>query len=184
MFVDQLISTIPEISQDWVIASSLLGDRKALFSTDKVYRYALIITWDADKSYLVVIMLNPSTADEFKNDPTIERQERRARAMGYGGLIILNIFALRSTNPRGLLEVADPVGPLNDRCIALFTQGPGTTVICGWGTHGKLMARGEEVLRSLRVSGVVTMAYQINGDGSPKHPLYVAYKHQPVAFSE
>jgi len=183
MFVDQLISTIPEISQDWVIASSLLGDRKALFSTDKVYRYALIITWDADKSYLVVIMLNPSTADEFKNDPTIERQERRARAMGHGGLIILNIFALRSTDRSRLLEVADPIGPLNDRIIALFTAGL-DSAICGWGEWGNVLARGPQVLAQLRSQGIVTMAFKINKDGSPRHPLYVAYKHQPVAFSE
>ena len=157
--------------------------RGAIFSECMIYRYVLVISWDISKPHIVCVLCNPSTADEFKNDPTIERQERRARAMGYGGLIILNIFALRSTDRSRLLEVADPIGPLNDRIIALFTAGL-DSAICGWGEWGNVLARGPQVLAQLRSQGIVTMAFKINKDGSPRHPLYVAYKHQPVAFSE
>ena len=178
----QSICTILETSPGWVLASSLLGDRQALFSTDKVYRYVLIITWDENLPSLVVIMLNPSTADEFKNDPTVERCERRARRGGYGSLVVLNLFALRSTDPRGLYETHDAVGPLNDRAIALFTEGAGA-VVCGWGTHGALIGRGGQVLDLLKSLGIVALAYQLNRDGSPKHPLYVGYNHDPRVMS-
>jgi hypothetical protein len=138
-----------------------------------------MIIWDPSKTSQVVIMLNPSTADEFENDPTVERCERRARSMGYGGLTVLNIFALRSTDPKGLYESDDPIGPLNDRVIELLTEGA-WSVICGWGTHGKFMARGQQVCSHLRSAGVVTMALKLNKDGSPGHPLYVPYHLEPV----
>jgi hypothetical protein len=125
----------------------------------------------------VVMMLNPSTADEFKNDPTVERCEQRARSMGYGGLVVLNIFALRSTDPRGLYTTPDPIGPLNDRVIALFTEGRESAIV-GWGCHGKFKDRGNHVLKLLRSSGVKPMALKINRDGSPGHPLYVGYSVQ------
>ena len=146
-----------------------------------IYRYVLVISWDTSKPHLVCVLCNPSTADEFKNDPTVERCEQRARAMGCGGLVVLNIFALRSTDPRGLYAAADPIGPLNDRVIALFTEGR-DSALCGWGAHGKFMARGTQVLGLLLSNGIVPMALKINKDGSPGHPLYISYSHQPVIF--
>jgi hypothetical protein len=122
-------------------------------------------------------MLNPSTADEEANDPTVERCERRARKAGYGALIVTNAYALRSTKPLGLWQVEDPVGPDNDAAIAAAAR-DASEVICGWGKHCTT-ERAVEVLEAVVGAGRRPMALHINKDGSPKHPLYVAYSVEP-----
>lgn len=89
---------------------SLFEQSGAAFSPCRRYRYRLWRTW-GDAAPAVFVMLNPSTADEIENDPTVERCERRARAMGFGGLRVANIFSLRSTDPTALYTSDDPVGP-------------------------------------------------------------------------
>lgn len=153
----------------------------ARFSECRRYRYALWRTWEAGKPAAVFVMLNPSTADEIENDPTVERCERRARAMGYGGLRVVNLFAFRSTNPLGLQRVGDPVGPHNDKAILDACIGAGL-VVCGWGKHGALGDRARKVLRLLADNGIKATALAVNGDGSPKHPLYVPYTALPAPF--
>lgn len=123
-------------------------------------------------------MLNPSTADEMVNDPTVERCERRARAAGFGAVTILNLFAYRSTDPKALYTLDDPVGPLNDRVIEVMLE-DASLVICGWGQHGKLLDRGAQVLRLIRERGVIPHALKLTRDGQPGHPLYVPYAAQP-----
>ena len=126
-------------------------------------------------------MLNPSTADETLNDPTVERCERRARMMGYGGLIVTNAFALRSTQPAKLREVDDPVGPENDRHISA-SAAQSDLVVCGWGKHCDAVApgRGARILDAVRAGGRTPHALQVNADGSPKHPLYIGYAVRPT----
>lgn len=155
----------------------------AIFSACETYRYQLWRIWDESHPPAVFVMLNPSTADEAVNDPTVERCERRARMMGYGGLRVANIFALRSTDPDALYQHADPVGPQNDAAILESVNGAGI-VICAWGGHGKLNDRGAFVLGLLREAGVIPHYLKLNGDGTPKHPLYVGYADRPVAWSE
>ena len=123
-------------------------------------------------------MLNPSTADEVANDPTVERCERRARAMGYGGLRVGNIFALRSTDPHALYSHHDPIGPDNDASIGDLVDGAGI-VICAWGKHGSFGDRGHKVRMGLLVAGITTHYLKLNKDGSPAHPLYIGYDVQP-----
>ncbi len=151
----------------------------ATFSPCRRYRYTLWRTWDPGKATCMFLMLNPSTADAIDNDPTVERCQRRAQALGYGGLVVCNVFAYRSTDPNALYAVADPVGPDNNAAILEQARGAGL-VICGWGTHGALHGRGDAVLRMLRDAGVAPHALQVNADGSPKHPLYVSYAQQPA----
>ena len=86
----------------------------ALYSDCQRYRYALTRIWDADGKRAVFIMLNPSTATEVQNDPTVARCERRARALGFGAFRVCNIFAWRDTDPRAMRAAAEPVGPDND----------------------------------------------------------------------
>jgi len=124
------------------------------------------------------LMLNPSTADEMKNDATVERCQRRAIKMGYGGLHVGNIFAWRSTDPTVLPKLTDPIGPDNDEAILLAAKKAGI-VICGWGKHGKLLDRGEHVLKMLLQHGIKPHALMINDDGSPQHPLYIGYDVKP-----
>lgn len=154
----------------------------ATFSPCGQYRYKLWRTWDAALLPAVFIMLNPSTADEVVNDPTVERCERRARAMGYGGLRVGNIFALRSTDPAALYQHHEPIGPDNDASIGDLVDGAGI-VICAWGKHGNLGDRGSMVRMALRVAGVTPHYLKLNKDGSPAHPLYIGYDVLPQEWS-
>lgn len=128
-------------------------------------------------------MLNPSTADENVNDPTVERCRRRAEMMGYGGLVVINIFAYRSTDPRELKKKnIDPVGMQNNMQIVEAGKRC-KMVICGWGKHGSLHGRGKEVLEMMKFWGIKTRALRLNKDGSPAHPLYIGYDVKPFAMN-
>ncbi|WP_237265286.1 DUF1643 domain-containing protein [Thermoplasma sp. Kam2015] len=140
----------------------------AEFSPDGRYRYTLWRIWDPKKPVVLFLLLNPSTADEFRLDPTLTRCRNYAKKWGYGGMLVGNIFALRSTDPRDLYRAEDPVGPENDRKI-LEMIGKAETTVVGWGSHGKLMGRGEAVLRMVPHP----FALGLNSDGTPKHPLYL-----------
>mgnify|MGYP000880158315 CR=1 FL=1 len=85
------------------------------FSPDREFRYTLTRRWD-DRLLVNFLMLNPSTADENIEDPTIRRCMGFARDWGYGGLMVTNIFAYRSTDPKALYKVPDPTGPANNPC--------------------------------------------------------------------
>lgn len=146
----------------------------AVFSEDRVYRYALWRTWDRPLGVVNFVMLNPSTADEHANDPTVERCERFARRWGYGGLTVTNLYALRSTDPGALRDHPDPVGPGNDRairrCASVFEA---TVVVVAWGNHGS--DRAHEVLALLgeiRPASLPVVCLGVNRTGQPVHPLY------------
>lgn len=159
----------------------LITDTGAEFSPCTLYRYKLWRIWDTSLPPAVFVMLNPSTADEIDNDPTVERCERRARSMGFGGLRVANIFALRSTYPEALYETSDPVGTENDLAIRESIADAGL-VVCAWGGHGKLNGRGEAVLKLIREAGHMPHYLKLNKDGTPKHPLYVGYAQPPVPW--
>jgi len=159
----------------------LFADAGAIFSDCKRYRYRLWWYWDRTKPAVSFVMINPSTADDVSNDPTVERCQRRALSMGFGGLEVANIFALRSTDPRLLYSVADPVGVGNDEAILDACTGAGM-VICGWGDHGALKHRGAEVKRLLMEAGLRPHALKVNASGEPMHPLYVSYKTLPTPY--
>jgi hypothetical protein len=158
----------------------------AEFSPCRTWRYHLWREWDASKKRCAFIMLNPSTADETKNDPTVERCQRRAKAMGYGRLDVGNIFALRSTDPKALYDHYDPVGPANDAWLLRIAEAADLLVL-GWGNHGKLgetpvsSGRGARVIDMLR--GYRPHTLRITSAGEPGHPLYVAYSEMPVPWT-
>lgn len=155
----------------------------ATFSACRRYRYALWRIWDEAKPPCLFVMLNPSTADEVDNDPTVERCERRSRAMGYGGLRVANIFALRSTDPSVLYTTDDPTGPDNDAAIIQAASNSGL-VVCGWGTHGNLHGRGRQVMALLEGNQIQAHYLVLNADGTPRHPLYVAYSKNPIPWGK
>jgi len=128
------------------------------------------------------LMLNPSTADEVKNDPTVERCERRARATtGVGGLEVINIFAYCATDPEEMKAQPDPVGPDNDKHI-LEAATKAQMVICAWGKHGQHMNRGRQVAEMLAKSGIEMYCLKVNCDGFPAHPLYIGYDVKPQCY--
>ncbi len=150
----------------------------AIYSPCERYRYQLTRIWQPDGRRALFIMLNPSTATEVQNDPTVERCERRARALGFGAFRVTNIFAWRDTDPRQMRAAADPVGPGNDAAIV---EGCGWTdqIIAGWGTHGAHLERGPQVAALLRETGRAVHHLGLTKAGHPRHPLYISYSQQP-----
>lgn len=154
----------------------------ARFSGCGRYRYTLERWWGDETDPLVMCLLNPSKAgaDPADGDPTVDRQIERARRLGAGGLVVLNAYALISTDPRGLREALaagiDPVGSENDAAILEWVRRSKRGVVCGWGRHARLLRRGEAVTRMLVDAGVTQWSLAENDDGSPTHPLYLPYE--------
>lgn len=145
--------------------------KHATLSDDRVYRYWLERSWaETGKGFVNFIMLNPSTADADLDDATVRKCIGFAKRWGYDGLHIVNLFALRATDPKALYSHGDPVGPDNDGFIVAGWLSAEKTIIA-WGKHGSLHLRAESVLAKL---GPVH-ALGLNADGSPRHPLYVPY---------
>ena len=166
-----------------ITRSHIKGDAPsvAVYSDCERYRYTLTRRWDITGGKVLFVMLNPSTATEVQNDPTVERCERRARALGFGAFRVCNIFAFRATDPRVMRSQEDPVGPSNDAAIA-ESAGWADQVVCAWGTHGAYLARGAEVEALLRATGKPLWHLGLSKDGHPKHPLYIAYAHPPQVW--
>ena len=122
-------------------------------------------------------MLNPSVAGAERNDPTIARCERRSRALGYGAMRAVNLFALRATRPADMRRAADPVGPEGDAALAAALRWADDAV-CGWGVHGSHRGRDREV--RARVARPLVLG--LTAGGHPRHPLYVPYAACPVPW--
>ena len=155
----------------------------AVYSDCERYRYGLTRVWDDAGSKVLFVMLNPSTATEVQNDPTVERCERRARALGYGGFRVTNIFAWRATDPRDMRKAAEPVGLHND---ATLRDGAAWAdhIIAAWGTHGAYRDRGSVVAKQLAGFKTPLFHLGLTKAGHPKHPLYLPYVRQPVAWDQ
>jgi hypothetical protein len=150
-------------------------DTRTILSEDRVYRYALWRCWgnpDED-GYLAFIGLNPSTADEHADDPTIRRCIGFAKREGVGALCMLNLFAFRATEPKAMRASHDPVGADTDahlaRCLALAKY-----IVLAWGTHGGFLSRDLTVIRLIRsLNRYNVVSLGLTKDGHPKHPLYI-----------
>jgi hypothetical protein len=149
--------------------------RGAVLSDCKSYRYRLSRIWDEEKAKAMFVMLNPSTADAKKDDPTIRRCVGFAKEWGYGGIYVGNLYAYRTTNRKALNQVEDPVGPDNKfhvRKMAKLCE----KIICAWG-----FSQGPPP-DWLRDVGNLFYLDQ-NKDGTPSHPLYLAKETTPTAYS-
>ena len=154
----------------------------AIYSDCERYRYSLTRIWDPDGPRVNFVMLNPSTATEVQNDPTVERCERRARTLGFGSFAVTNIFAWRDTDPKAMRATPDPIGPGNDAAIrdrAAWAD----QVIAAWGTHGAHLDRGRTVSTLLRDTGKPLFHLGLSKAGHPKHPLYLPYTQQPEPWA-
>ncbi|MEM9212570.1 MAG: DUF1643 domain-containing protein [Pseudomonadota bacterium] len=154
----------------------------AVYSDCEQYRYTLTRVWEPAGRKALFVMLNPSTATEVQNDPTVERCERRARALGFGAFRVTNIFAFRATDPKVMRAQNDPIGPANDDAIqdgAVWAD----QIICAWGTHGAHLDRGSAVETLLRATGEPLFHLGLSKKGHPKHPLYIGYETQPEPWS-
>ncbi len=153
----------------------------AVYSQCERYRYSLTRTWDEAGKKVLFIMLNPSTATEVQNDPTVERCERRARTLGFGSFCVTNIFAWRDTDPKKMRKAEDPIGPENDITILEFSNWA-DQIICAWGTHGEHKDRGKQVKKLLLGTQNTLYHLGLSQKGHPKHPLYITYQKQPEVW--
>lgn len=153
----------------------LLFDSDAVFSPEGAYRYLLYRRWAPEsKPLLNFLLLNPSMADANRDDPTVSRCRRRASLLGFGGLVITNLFAYKATAPADMLATTDPVGPGNDAAI-LAAALEASLVICAWGVHGRHRGRSARVLEMLREAGHGPKLHYLAmaAGGEPVHPLYL-----------
>ncbi len=144
----------------------------AVFNSTRTHRYVLwrLLEEHDPKRAIAFIGLNPSTADEVKNDPTVTRCIGYARRWGYGRFFMLNIFSLRSTDPKGLYNCPCPAEPRNDRAIMEVARRVERVMLC-WGNHGRQMERGQKVLDMLQ--GFSCYHLTKTKAGQPGHPLYL-----------
>ncbi len=153
----------------------------AVFSGCRRWRYLLWRRWDEAKPAANFLMLNPSTADEVKLDPSCTRARVYAERWGFGALIVTNLFGWRATDPEEMKAVPDPVGKGNDAAI-LKAAREAEIVVCAWGNHGAHLERGDRVRAYLRSNDVKLHCLKLNGGGHPAHPLYLPGTLAPVRW--
>jgi hypothetical protein len=151
----------------------------AVISDCGAYRYRLERQWNPDLPKVAFIMLNPSTADASHDDPTIRRCINFAKSWGCGSLVVGNLFALRSTDPKALYSHTDPIGPENDRQLLSIARSV-RKIICAWGAQGAYLDRGLEVASRLEFFNLE--ALRTTTDGHPGHPLYIAATTKPCSY--
>ncbi len=161
---------------DSTIVSSPAG---AAFSPCRRWRYLLWRRWDASKPVANFLMLNPSTADEVKLDPTCSRARDYAERWGYGALIVTNVFSFRNTDPGQMKAADDPVGPGNDAAIVKAAK-ESAIVVCAWGNHGAFLGRSARVMALLKKHEISPYALRLNAGGEPAHPLYLPSRLRAV----
>lgn len=150
------------------MSDSLELTRHAALSEDRVYRYQLSRSWGGGP-LVTFVMLNPSTADEHTEDPTLRRCMRFAQEWGFGGVRLVNLYALRATNPHDLWRAVDPVGPENNRYLSEAAAQAGT-LVAAWGIH----AKANRVAEVRALPGFETLtSLRTTRDGHPGHPLYL-----------
>ena len=149
----------------------------AIFSTDRRYRYLLWRSWEGFDRLVLFVGLNPSTADEKLDDPTIRRCKAFAKSWSASGFVIANLFAYKATSPKVLLAESEPIGSENDKYLAYVSQIALRTVAC-WGNHGAHRDRASEVLPLLRKPEYL----RLNQSGHPAHPLYLPSTLVPQKF--
>ena len=151
----------------------------AIFSEDRKYRYALWRIWNLSRPILLLIGLNPSDANEIKNDPTITRGMVRADRDGFGGFLMANLYAFISTEPKALLGDGDFVGELTDYYLKQMIE-LSERQLCGWGSFPPVNKRASLVLAMIKEP----YCLGVNADGQPKHPLYISYDTPMMKYKE
>lgn len=157
--------------------------RETIFSQCRRYRYTLWrefggeLIWDGvnkqKDGFVQFIGLNPSTADETLDDPTIRRCIGFAKAWGYGAMCMTNLFAFRATDPKDMKAQTDPIGPDNNDWLCRIGD-EAETIVAAWGTHGSHLGR-DEKFRQIWGNNVTRKLHCLKKTvgGHPSHPLYL-----------
>jgi hypothetical protein len=147
------------------------------------YRYRLERHWCEGRGLCAFVMLNPSTADEHRDDPTIRRCIGFARHWGYAGLIVANLFARRATDPLTLFAAHDPVGDPANRDAILGAIDEAALILCAWGHFPAAADRGRQAIALVHQRGGTPYCLGLTKRGAPRHPLYVPATTRPMILS-
>jgi hypothetical protein len=159
--------------------------KNAEISPDGLYRYTLTREWSIGKRFLTYVMLNPSTADAEIDDATIRVCCGRAKLLNFHGILVLNLFALRTTNPKDLYNHSDPIGPKNNYYIINQLKelhNYNAPIIVAWGNHGELNNRNKEFIELAKEYKVNMLALKITKKGQPSHPLRISYEKKLIPY--
>lgn len=150
--------------------------KRAVISDDGLYRYQLWREWDeatAADPFVLLIGLNPSTADGETDDATVRRVVGFTERWGYKRLCMVNLFAYRATRPEAMMDVAEPDGPDNEAHVMAAAASAGL-IVCAWGNGGAYRDRGDQVVRMLWQHRLAPYHLGLTRVGEqPKHPLYL-----------
>jgi hypothetical protein len=155
----------------------------AVVSACGKYRYVLTRRVGPGRRTAAFVLLNPSTADATRDDPTIRRCIGFARRWHCGRLVVLNLFAFRATHPAELKRTDAPVGPRNRAWYRRLLPPRNGVVVCGWGAHGEHRGQAAAVLAWMVELGVEPLALGLTKNGHPRHPLYLPYTATPIPFA-
>ena len=172
------------------------GAAVCVWSPCRRYRYWLrrdLRDLHTKRGPAVFVLHNPSTADEYRDDATVARCVRYARAWGCCSLIVVNRYAIRGTDPAVVIKEQDPVGPLNDTAISFAAKNAadnGGIVIAAWGSFGgkpvhtaAMRARAGRVAQLVADAGATIHALALTADGQPRHPLYLRSNLEPFVWN-
>jgi len=158
--------------------SDLLMTRRVVFSDCGLYRYLLEHDFGGTGPVISIGMVNPSSADEEKNDPTMTKIDGFAAHLGASKVKVWNKCALRNKDVKALRAAADPIGPENDAYIEQAIRDADIHIVA-WGPLAKLPRplrnRWRDVVDVMTRAGCRPMCWGTAGDGQPRHPLMVAY---------
>lgn len=156
-------------------------EKGAVLSDCGQYRYLLTRRWD-DGPSLGFVMLNPSTADAYLDDPTIRKCMGFASRYGFSAIEVVNLFAYRATKPKEMLAARDPIGPENDEHIRMAVRAT-TNIVCAWGPNASKTPRPRQVIAMLKGMGITLKCLYVTQDGSPGHPLMLSYDRPLADFA-
>jgi len=161
--------------------SAGMNQTSAVISADNKHRFSLWRSWTMTipENIIAFIGLNPSTADDKEDDPTIRRCINFSKSWGFDAMRVVNIFSFRATDPKRLHCEKTPNHSLNDRSIIEAAK-YSDKIVCMWGSHGLFLYRQEEVLKLLK--GFQLYCFAVNGNGTPKHPLYLSKKTELISY--
>lgn len=153
--------------------------RKTILSPCRMYRYRLWREWNQGNGYVMIVGLNPSTADETKDDNTIRKCVKFAKTWGYQALCMTNLFAFRATQPSDMIAAPEPIGAENNQHLLEIAQDAGL-ILVAWGAMGGYMHRDRQVIELLKGKSLKCLG--LTQGGLPKHPLYIPDAQLPFDF--
>ena len=156
----------------------VMNSNGAVFSKCNGYRYVLWRKWDESKPQVMFIGLNPSTADQTNNDPTISRCINYAKSWGFGSIYMVNIFSYKTTYPKELQSATKPIGQeTNDWIKKIYDSSE--MCIAAWGNNGQFLNRSDEIRKMLPKMHCLKKTKS----GEPSHPLYLKASLKPIAYT-